>query len=146
MKRIFILLLSLSILLFAGCSSVDIDEVKGFSDSMVEDMLQALNNDDYDGFIKDFGPEMKDAFDENTYNQQIKTQIIDVIGQYQSKELLKASFKSSNGTKFLQTIYQAKYSDEPEDVVITVVFSNDLDNRTIEGLFFSSPKIIESAK
>ncbi|MFZ7133652.1 MAG: DUF3887 domain-containing protein [Eubacteriales bacterium] len=144
MKKSFVLILMLAFFL-TGCSSLDLDKVKEFGDPMTENMLQGMNNDDYNTFSKDFGSQMKESIDEAGYND-FKEQIIGIIGEYQSKELVKASYESSNGQKFIVAIYQAKFSNEPEDVAVTVTFSDDPENRTIEGLFFNSPKLVENSK
>lgn len=144
MKRIVVLLLIL-IFLPACSSSVDKEKIQEYADPMVENMLQGMNEDNYEKFSKDFGPLMLDALSKENYDVIIKTQIKDIIGNYESKELAKVDKASQGDKDYTVLIYKARFSKETSDVAVTIYLTEG-ENPKIETLLFNSPKIVENAK
>lgn len=146
MKKYAIVLI-IVVLILSGCSGgLDKDKISEFADPMVENVLQGLNDGDYASFSKDFGPIMMGTLNEEFFNTYMKENVVDIIGQYESKELVKATRESQDGVDYIVAIYKAKYSIETGDIAITVWFTDDENNRKIETLLFNSPKLIESSK
>lgn len=143
MKRIAILFLLLFLL--PACSNgIDKEKVQEYADPMVENILQGMNEDNYEKFSKDFGPIMLDALNAENYDGIIKKQIKEIIGNYESKELAKVDKVSQGDEDYIVVIYKATFSKETSDVAVTVYFTEGEDPK-IETLLFNSPKLVENA-
>ena len=144
MKRIAILFLLLFLL--PACSNgIDKEKVQEYADPMIENILQGMNEDNYEKFSKDFGPIMLDALNAENYDGIIKKQIKEIIGNYESKELAKVDKVSQGDENYIVVIYKATFSKETSDVAVTVYFTEGEDPK-IETLLFNSPKLVENAK
>lgn len=126
--------------LFTACGQkavkVNNDEVKNYSEPLLESILMAANKDDYSTYSKDFSDKMKEALTETNFKEQNKI-IKDKIGEYKSKQFIKAQAKDD----YITAIYSAKYSNEPKDVMVTITFKSGDENHKVEGLFMTSPKL-----
>lgn len=142
-KSLFFAVILMIVTLTACSSGPSIDEVSAYGDSKVESMLQGYNKDDFGMFSGDFGPMMKAALTEKLFDTVIKVQVKEVIGEYQTKKLVKVTSKTNEGKDYVVAIYRAKFSKEEGDVAITVWFSDD-DLKNIETVLFSSPRLIEA--
>jgi hypothetical protein len=134
-----VLVLIMLLTLLAGCgqkTKLDESEVRGYSDTKLENILAAANKDDYAAYSKDFSDKMKEALTESNFKQQNKL-IKDKIGSYESKEFVKLQNKG----EYITVIYKAKYSDEPKDVMVTITFRSGDEAHKVEGLFMTSPKL-----
>ena len=142
MKKIIFAMFFILIFLSGCSSSPDKDDVGEYGTPKVESLLVAMNNGDYEGFSKDFGPLMEEALTEEVFNGIIKTQIVDVIGAYQegSLELVKTTEESHNGKNYISAIYKGQFELEEGEVAVTVWFTDDED-RKVETLVFNSPKL-----
>lgn len=137
-KKISLLLgLILMLGLFASCGKkINTEELRKYSDPALESILTAANKDDYAQYSKEFSDKMKEAIPENIFKEQNKL-IKDKIGEYESKEFVKAQAKG----EYTVVIYTAKYVKEPKGVMVSITFKNGDDNHTVEGLFMTSPKL-----
>lgn len=137
-KHLSIVLLFIFIIgIFSSCGKkLNAEEIRKYSDGTTENILTAINNDDYAVYTKDFSPEMKKAIPEDTFKEQNKI-IKGKIGTYESKKFAKAETKD----EYIRTFYIAKFSDEPKDVTVLVVFKADDPDHKVQGIFLSSPKL-----
>lgn len=140
-KRIsLILMLIMLVSLFSACgqkpAKVDSNEVKKYSEPILENILSAANKDDYASYSKDFSDKMKEQLTESNFKQTNKL-IKNKIGDYQSKEFVKVQVSG----EYVVAIYSAKYSNEPKTVMVTVTFENGDESHKVEGLFLTSPKL-----
>ncbi len=123
----------------AGCTN-RIPE-PDYANQIAESTLQAMSDCDYTAFTQYFSPEAQAATNETKFNtdcQEIKT----VIGDYIDKEFWKA--QTENG--YIAVYYKANFSEEPDDVDITVYFE-EIDGEmyiAVFGLDFS--KLAESTE
>ncbi len=122
-----------------GSGEVDAD----FAHPMAEEVLRAINEGDYETFSKNFNEEHKAQLPQ-VFEAQILP-IRDLIGDYQedSKDLITAKEIDKN---YVQVVYNASYSKEEGNVIITFNFNRDEENRVIEGFFMNSSKIQEMMK
>lgn len=107
---------------------------------MVDNLISAIENRDYEAFSRDLGDTMKTAMPEDSFNALVdllKTK----IGSYQERSFAQAADTTQGGVKMTVLAYNAKYSDEPDNVLITVGFGEE--SKTIELLYFTSPKLLE---
>jgi uncharacterized protein YxeA len=139
-KRLgYLILITLILSILSSCGkteSVNSDEVRKYSDSMLENILVSADKEDYESYSKDFSDKMKEAVNEKNFKEQNKL-IKSKIGNYKTKEFLKVQAKG----EYITAIYKAKYSEEPKDVMITITFKNNDESHKVEGLFMTSPKL-----
>lgn len=130
-----ILFITIAGLLFAltGCSpkaesvSANVGEVKVFADPAAEKILAGMNEGNYTKFSEDFNQKMKDALTEKQFKD-----IVSQFGKCESKEISGADKVSDNTRAF----YKTKFSNLPNALTMTVVFSTEGGNAKVAGLFF----------
>lgn len=129
------LLLSVTI---SGCFAQQppVDATKTYADPMTENMLLAMNEDNYARFSQDFDGQMKNTLNETQYNNTIPA-IKAKIGNYLSKEFVAAENKDG----YTMVMYKAKFSEESGDVTVRSIFSEKNGKRYVSGLWLDSPKL-----
>jgi hypothetical protein len=136
------LLAVISGMLLAGCAAGLKETDVSYAGPMLDQVLLGIKDRDYDAFSKDFGPEMKAAMTEDSFNQ-LADLLQTKVGDYESKQFASAVNANEKGKAYTRVIYNAKYTDEDGTVVITIVFGGEEGARTVEGLFFSSPNLLK---
>ena len=116
-----------------ACSSKPEPEYAG---AIAEDILQALNENDYAGYSEHFDEVMKNTVTESVF-EQTATAIKEKIGAYVSKTF----WKVIEQDVYTVVIYRAKFTREPEDVITRVVFQEISGEIYVSGLWFDSPKL-----
>lgn len=138
--KLFLLMVCLVFILpVIGCSANQVDqEYIDFSVRASEDYLIAINNRDFDSFSQNLSKEMKEAFPEEEF-LSFADQIEGIIGIYEpgSKKLDQAKKESG----YILIAYNARYSGETEDVVVTISFQKTSNKIEIAGSWFNSPKL-----
>jgi hypothetical protein len=117
--------------LAAGCgpakpAALTDDEVN----VLAENILTALDNNDYAAFSRDFSDEMKKALPEEQFKG-----LADMLHAHSGKFVSAGSSSLSNKQGF--AIYQIPCEYEHEEVLVTIVFR--INGKNVEGLFFDSP-------
>jgi len=138
MKKILALILTIGMLMLAGCSSgkqVD-NTLKDKADPVVENILQSIKNNDYQSFNTDLDEKMKTAFTGETF-AQMENLLKEKIGNYQSKEY----WKVEQSGEYKIVYYKAKYEKEQDYVVVKVVTSENGGKISVSGLYFDSPNL-----
>lgn len=93
------------------------DEIKEIADFMTENILIAMNENNYSDFSKEFDEKMKNALNEAKY-QETMPAIKDEIGNYISKEFISVTQKD----QYTIVVYKASFS-EPVDVYVKNILS-----------------------
>ena len=107
-----------------------------YADPITESILWATNENDYAKYCEYFDEVMKNAVSEAVFNQN--NTIVDTkIGDYISKEF----WKVENKGQFTIVYYKAKFTQEPGDVIVKVVFREIAGKVYVSGLWFDSPKL-----
>ncbi|PXF59483.1 MAG: hypothetical protein C4B59_11360 [Candidatus Methanogaster sp.] len=127
-----------------GCmekSGVEVDdevleEVREYADPVAENILMAMNEDDYAMYSGDFDQTMKNAMTEAVFDET-NAAIRSKIGDYVSKEFWKAESKD----QYTLVYYKAKFTDEPADVTVKVVFQELNGTMKVSGLWLNSPEL-----
>lgn len=104
---------------------------------IAENILQSMNNNDHQGFIKDFSEEMKNAFPLQEFTELRET-LESKIGKYISSTPTKVVEQGG----FVTVIFTAKFEKE-DNVTVRVVFEKDDETHKVSGLWFDSPKLRE---
>lgn len=107
-----------------------------YADTITEGILQAINENDYAGYTKHFDEVMKNAVPESLF-RQTRTAIKEQIGDYISKTFWKVTTQDG----YTIVVYKAKFSQEPKDVTVRVVFQEISGEIYVAGLWFDSPKL-----
>jgi len=131
--------LLVALILTFGCApKVDVEEVRSYADPMTESLLIAMNESNYTKFSKDLDGAMKKAVPESSFPDLI-SQINGKIGKYVtgSKEFQKAYMTK----QYINVVYKAQFTEEPEGVTVRVVFVKVNDEMKVTGLWFDSPKL-----
>ena len=130
--RVAAAVLGLSVL-FAACNVLQEPDYAG---PIAEGILQALDGGDYAGYRKDFDETMLAAVTPEAFDQT-RSLIKGRAGDYVSREYWKTQLQ---GVYFV-VYYRAKYTLEPEDVIVRVVFAKEAGGSLVTGLWFDSPEL-----
>nr|QNO48579.1 hypothetical protein CJINKJJD_00012 [Methanosarcinales archaeon ANME-2c ERB4] len=120
----------------SGVEVADVEQVRGYADPVTEQILVAMNGNDYAMYSEDFDQMMKNAMTEAAFvetNAVIKSK----IGDYVSKEFWKAESED----QYTSVYYNAEFTDEPADVTVRVVFQEISGDAKVSGLWFDSPNL-----
>jgi len=144
-RMVLTLVMALSIIagiaLLSGCTArpaeeVDVNQVRAYADPITENILSSLNDNDYARYSEHFDDAMKKALPEATFQQQ-NNLIKAKIGEYVSREF----WKIETTNEYTIVYYKAKFTEEPDDVIVRVVFKETDGERFVSGLWFDSPKL-----
>ena len=120
----------------SGVDVDDVEQVRGYADPITEQILVAMNENDYAKYSEDFDQTMKNAMTEAVFDET-NAVIRSKIGDYVSKEFWKAESKD----QYTIVHYKAKFTDEPADVTVRVVFQEINGEMKVSGLWFDSPEL-----
>jgi hypothetical protein len=120
----------------SGVEVADVEQVRGYADPVTEQILVAMNEDDYAIYSEDFDQTMKNAMSEAVFDET-NAVIRSKIGDYVSKEFWKAESKD----QYTIVYYKAKFTDESADVTARVVFQEIGGEMKVSGLWFDSPEL-----
>ena len=130
-----------AVVMFAGCvekNQVDVDQVRKYADPITENILLGMNGNNYSKYSEHFDQTMKNAMSEAVFNET-NTLIKSKIGNYVSKQFWKVESKD----QYTIVYYKARFTEEPEDVIVKVVFQEIMEEMEVSGLWLDSPKLRE---
>jgi hypothetical protein len=131
----------IAVVLLAGClnqNQVDIEQVRAYADPITETILVAMNEDDYTKYSEHFDATMKNELPEPVFHEN-NALIQSKIGAYVSKEYWKVESKN----QYTIVYYKATFTQEPDDVIVKVVFQEIEGETKVSGLWLDSPKLRE---
>ena len=120
----------------SGVEVALVDQVRGYADPVTENILVAMNEDDYTRYSEDFDQTTKNAMTEAVFDET-NTVIRSKIGDYVSKEFWKAESKD----QYTIVYCKAKFTDEPADATVRVVFQEINGEMRVSGLWLDSPEL-----
>jgi hypothetical protein len=127
------------LILFTGCApSINISEVKPYADPATENLLIAMNDNNFTEFVKGMDDDMKNALSKANFNELI-SKVNGVVGNYipNSKKL----YQAVNNDEYVTAIYLTKFTNESSEVTVKVVFKDVDGVMKITGLWFDSTKL-----
>ena len=130
-----------AVVMFAGCvekDQVDVDQVRKYADLITENILLGMSENNYSKYSEHFDQTMKNAMPEAVFNET-NTLIKSKIGDYVSKQFWKVESKD----QYTIVYYKARFTEEPEDVIVKVVFQEIMEEMEVSGLLLDSPKLRE---
>jgi hypothetical protein len=107
-----------------------------YAGAITENMLQALNTGDYALYSEHFDEAMQKALPESVFKQS-NTLIRSKIGNYVSKQYT----TTQNEGQYISVYYKAKFSAEPGDVTVKVVFQRVAGKTYVAGFWMNSPNL-----
>lgn len=107
-----------------------------YANDIAENILTAINDDNYDQYSEFFTAEMKDKMPEVAV-REINSVIKLEIGAYESKEF----WKTENAGLYTSVFYKARFTKEPDGVIVKVVFQKIAGKVYVAGLWLDSPKL-----
>ena len=131
----------IAVVIFAGCvekNQVDVDQTRKYADPITENILLGMSENDYSKYSDHFDQTMKNAMPEAVFNET-NTLIKSKIGDYISKQFWKVESKD----QYTIVYYKARFTEEPEDVIVKVVFQEIMEEMEVSGLWLDSPKLRE---
>lgn len=137
-KSYVIIGVMLLFMVLAGCASdqANTEAIRESIDPITENLLVAINEDDYVQYSRDFDQPMKNAMTEESF-KQINPTIKAKIGNYISKEFVAMEPKD----QYTIFYYKAKFSREPGDVIIKNVVREAGGRMYISGFWLDSPNL-----
>ena len=123
-----LVLVLVTIPIFAGCG-----KVAPYADPATENILIAMNNEDYASFSKDFSDTMKSELSEDVFADFLAA-VNGQVGDYvpDSKNLTGVNIENGLTT----AIYKINF-ESMEDVALEVVFQKIDDKMMVVGLWFN---------
>jgi hypothetical protein len=107
-----------------------------YAGQMTENTAQGMSDGDYAAFTQYLIPEIKAALTEDDFNQ-VSQLIKSTIGDYIDKEFWKAQPSGEDTVVY----YKARFTAEPDEVIISVLFTEIDGEIYIAGFTFDSPKL-----
>lgn len=127
--------------MFSGCvekNQVDVEQMRKYADPITENILLAMNEDNYTKYSEHFDQTMRNALPRAVFNET-NAVINSKIGDYVSKEFWKVESKN----QYTIVYYKARFIEEPKDVIVKVVFQEIKGQIKVSGLWLDSPKLRE---
>jgi hypothetical protein len=145
MIKKIVILTSAIILLFlatsiSGCSGPAQSNLAepSYSREITENIMLAINSNDFFKYARDFDPTMKQAMTQQAF-EQVRNSITSKIGMYVPGSLQFS--QTTQQTKYVVIVYKCKFADEPDDVTVTISFQSIDEKNLVAGLYFNSPKL-----
>ena len=121
---------------YVGREEIDVAQVREYADPITDNILWAMNEDNYTEYSEHFDQTMKNAMPEAVFNET-NAMIKSKIGDYVSTDFWKVKSKH----QYTIVYYKAKFTQEPEDVIVKVVFQEITGEMKVSGLWLDSPKL-----
>lgn len=134
---------SLALLVISGCigqntlEGEERDKWIRTATPIAENILQSINNNDYQSFSKDFSQEMKEAMPVAGF-ADLREILMSKIGSYISS----TPDEVVDEGDYITVYFTAKF-EEDEQVTVRLVFRKDDPTYKVDGLWFDSPKLRE---
>ena len=132
----FLMVSALLLIMLAGLSGCLTVQKAGLTDqqvaSVTENILKALDQNNYAAFIHDFSPQMKSAFPQEKFSQ-LRSMLYNASGNFIYMD--EPSLSNNQGYAIYR--FPTKYDNETVTVTITFVIGG----QEVEGLFFDSANL-----
>ncbi|MGP8319333.1 MAG: DUF3887 domain-containing protein [Methanosarcinaceae archaeon] len=138
---LIVLVTIVAVMIFGGCvekNQIDTDQVRKYADPITENILLGMNGNNYSKYSEHFDQTMKNAMPEAVF-YETNSLINSKIGDYVSKQFWKVESKD----QYTIIYYKARFTEEPDDVIVKVVFQKIIEEMEVSGLGLDSPKLRE---
>jgi hypothetical protein len=138
---LFVILVTVAAVVTGGCIGQDTSlsaeeqaQVRSYSDPITDNLLLALNENNYTQYSRDFSSAMS-ALDIATFEQN-RAMILSKIGRY----VARGDATVTRNGEYVAASYRADFEQET-GVDIRVIFKESDPSHQIYGLWFNSPKL-----
>ena len=128
-----VLIMLIAIVSASACATAEPE----YANQMTESALQGISDGNYTKFTEYFSPTVKMLMTETAF-YETSQQVTSLIGDYRDKEFWKVETTEDGYTA---VYYKARFSDEPEDVIVRVYFEEKDGEMYISDFELSSPKL-----
>jgi hypothetical protein len=132
MKKVS-LLFAIIILCFAVPCSAEYQWTNEVAEPIVDNLLVTLHTNNYELFIKDLDPKLKDTIPESKY-QEMRSTYTSRFGEYISKKVITTETEIT-GNHHIIVYYNVKFSLEQDSLKLKVVFSQDESKTYVIGFW-----------
>lgn len=116
--------------LFSGAIDNE-KEIQKVSEQIIDEILQALNSNNYELYSKRFDEKMKSASSKKKFEQDRET-IINWFGNYVSRIYFGYLIKNNN----IVVLWKGCFDKETEDILIKLVLSKVNNEYMVSGIWF----------
>jgi hypothetical protein len=109
------------------------DAVLVYSEPIVDNLLQGMNDANYAAFSRDFDAQMLSAIPEANFTSSLLPTVVGKLGKYISRQVTSVTEIGSNVT----IVYNAKF-ENTDNVTITLTLHQAAPHQ-VAGLYFNSP-------
>lgn len=139
---LIVVLVVFALVLACGCmgqetvvSGEEAAAVLAYADPVADNLMQGFNEHNYTKYLRDFGPEMRQALNEAAFEEN-REFVTSRIGLYESRS---DPVVTETG-EFVAVTYRAKFEQE-DGVALRFVFKKDDPSHQLQGLWFTSPML-----
>lgn len=118
----------------AACGDDDTPSAPDYADEIVESTIQAIDNGDYDTYLRYFTPAAQSAVTEEDFNTNVQL-INDAYGNYTGKEFWRTA--PENG--YIGVHYKVTYSGTTEVLILSAYFK-EIDGEMYLAGFWLAPQ------
>lgn len=122
--------------LTVSCAQVT-EEEKTTAREITINLLEGIRQNNYDQFSRDFNADMNQAMDHEAFSE-LRTMLIEKIGEDQQLELTKTQKTSSQGMDLVISSYKINYILSADPVDLTIYTYDDNDKTLIAGFSFEA--------
>ena len=109
------------------------------ADEITENILTALNNNDYKSFSRDFDATMKGALTEDMFNNELAPMLEEKAGEYIPDSLEVVKTAETGGS--IVVIYQTEFTKAANGVAVQISFTETDGKTTVSGLYFNAAEL-----
>lgn len=112
--------------------------IEQVSKPLIEQMMQSINNEDYNRFQSNLSVKMKEVFPESVFKKLIGD-LKDKVGIYKAKEVMNIELS----TEYMVVNYKGMFSQATDPILIRVVLINENGKTCVGGLWFNPMKLAD---
>jgi hypothetical protein len=105
--------------------------IEQVAEPLTEQMMQSINDENYDSFQSNLSAKMKEVFPESSFKKMV-SDLKDKVGIYKTKEVMNIELS----TEYMAINYKGMFSQMTDPILIRVVLINENGKTCICGLWF----------
>ena len=110
--------------------------IEQVAEPLTEQMMQSINDENYDSFQSNLSANMKKVFLEISFKKMV-IDLKDKVGIYKTKEVMNTELS----TEYMVINYKGMFSQTTDPILIRVVLINENGKTCIGGLWFNPMKL-----
>lgn len=111
--------------------------IEQVAEPLTEQMMQAINNDDYDRIQSCLSEKMKVAFPESEF-KRVASDLKGKFGSYKTKEVMNIELRE----EYMMVNYKGSFSQATDPVLIRMVLVQENGKTCVGGIWFNPIKLV----